>query len=332
MVIFNVVKWEMINIVFVINTFVFVSGKAVYHNDKSEDASENSSDLYFNGREEENANDPLSKITEKDLPKDGELFEGDMIMDSELRRAILGVENKKAAVFDSELDGRKHWEDGVVPFVIDDSLHDELREQIPKAIKILNYFTCVRFVPRTNQADYVIIMDGKGCSSSVGRRGGPQNIHLARGCKRIGTVLHEMMHALGIIHEQSRPDRDLFLEVRTKNIKDNLLRNFMKYPFNRADTLDIPYNYYSVMHYSNHAFSKNDEDTLVSKFDPTLKFGQRKMLTHLDVKQINTLYRCNKRKRVRDDLLHDDMTPNIILKRRRDARNDELRAIIDKYF
>ena len=44
-------------------------------------------------------------------------------------------------------------------------------------------------------------------------------IHLALGCKRIGTVMHEMMHALGIIHEQSRPDRDEFLQVKYQNIK-----------------------------------------------------------------------------------------------------------------
>ena len=52
-------------------------------------------------------------------------------------------------------------------------------------------------------------------------------IHLAFGCKRTGTVMHEMMHALGIVHEQSRPDRDEFLEVKYGNIKKGNLLNLL---------------------------------------------------------------------------------------------------------
>ena len=69
------------------------------------------------------------------------------------------------------------------------------------------------------------------CSSVVGRSGGRQVIHLALGCKRIGTVMHEMMHALGIIHEQSRPDRDEFLHVKYQNIKKGNLLNLLKRAF-----------------------------------------------------------------------------------------------------
>lgn len=61
------------------------------------------------------------------------------------------------------------------------------------------------------------------CSSNVGRRGGEQPIHLGYYCKRIGTVMHEMMHALGIIHEQSRSDRDKFIKVKFENIKKRKL-------------------------------------------------------------------------------------------------------------
>ena len=59
------------------------------------------------------------------------------------------------------------------------------------------------------------------CSSSVGKSGGQQNITLGPGCFRLGTVLHEMMHALGIVHEQSRPDRDDHIEVLKENIEES---------------------------------------------------------------------------------------------------------------
>ena len=35
------------------------------------------------------------------------------------------------------------------------------------------------------------------CFSSVGRRGGKQLLSLGKGCKYVGVVMHEFMHALG---------------------------------------------------------------------------------------------------------------------------------------
>ena len=49
----------------------------------------------------------------------------------------------------------------------------------------------------------------------------------------------------------------------------------------------------SVMHYPNHAFSKNDEVTLEAINDPSIRFGQRKMMTCGDAETVNRLYRCH---------------------------------------
>jgi len=43
-------------------------------------------------------------------------------MDSSLRRAVLGLNNKRSAVELAAEGKRRHWPDGVVPFAIDDSL------------------------------------------------------------------------------------------------------------------------------------------------------------------------------------------------------------------
>ena len=63
------------------------------------------------------------------------------------------------------------------------------------------------------------------CYSTVGRQGGRQDISIGNGCERKGTILHEMMHTIGFIHEQSRPDRDKYVNVFYDNIKPGEISN-----------------------------------------------------------------------------------------------------------
>lgn len=57
------------------------------------------------------------------------------------------------------------------------------------------------------------------CCSYIGRVGcGKQGLSIGRQCVDKETILHELGHALGYFHEQSRPDRDQYIRVLTKNI------------------------------------------------------------------------------------------------------------------
>lgn len=282
-------------------------------------------DPYFGGRD---SGDDQPEITSDDLPKIGEKFEGDMIMDEGLRRAVLGENSKRSAVEIATEGKKRHWPKGRVPYIIHESFKPLLRKRLKQAIRNFNHYTCIRYVPKAEgDEDYVVFKDGKGCSSSVGRAGGPQDVHLAEGCERIGTVQHEMMHVLGIIHEQSRSDRDEHVEVRFDHIKPKLKNNFRKYDYGQADNMDIPYNFFSVMHYSNYAFSSDEQKTLISKHDPDLKFGQRVQWTCLDVKQINRLYDCPAFECNDDDLI-PDMTEHDVTERKR----DQIRDLYDDLF
>lgn len=42
--------------------------------------------------------------------------------------------------------------------------------------------TTFKFVPRTNQSDYLEFFNGQGCWSYVGRQGGKQQVSLGYGC------------------------------------------------------------------------------------------------------------------------------------------------------
>ena len=71
----------------------------------------------------------------------------------------------------------------------------------------------------TTQPNYIHIRSLYGCYSNVGMIGGKQELSLrAGGCTFMGTAAHELIHALGFYHEQSRADRDNYLRVFYENV------------------------------------------------------------------------------------------------------------------
>ena len=64
----------------------------------------------------------------------------------------------------------------------------------------------------------IILLTLYRCSSAIGKQGGRQIIRLAPGCSRL-IPAHEIFHALGRWHEQSRPDRDNFITINMNNIR-----------------------------------------------------------------------------------------------------------------
>ena len=57
------------------------------------------------------------------------------------------------------------------------------------------------------------------CYSKVGRQGGEQILSLGDGCSHTSTAMHELMHAVGFFHENTRYDRDRFVKVLWWNIQ-----------------------------------------------------------------------------------------------------------------
>ncbi|XP_053545307.1 embryonic protein UVS.2-like [Bombina bombina] len=160
---------------------------------------------------------------------------------------------------------------------------------ILRAMQDFETLTCVRFIPRSEEPDYLKITPSSGCWSYIGKIGGAQDLSL-QNCIWKGSVQHELNHALGFHHEQCRSDRDNYIEIVTQNIAPDHLGNFAKKDTNN---LEIEYDYSSVMHYSMTAFSKQDGIvTIVPKPNPAVTIGQRYGLSNLDISKINRLYQC----------------------------------------
>ncbi|CAH1257391.1 ASTL [Branchiostoma lanceolatum] len=164
--------------------------------------------------------------------------------------------------------------------------------RIEAAIQEFNQQTCIRFVPRTNQRDYVHIKRLSGCWSDIGVSGGVQELSLGSGCLWKGTIIHELMHAVGFWHEHQRPDRDDYVTIRLQNVEQDEQYNFDKQTDTR--TQGMSYDYGSVMHYESDAFSANGRDTIIPKLPLNgIVLGDANELSSLDIQKINKLYDCN---------------------------------------
>lgn len=195
---------------------------------------------------------------------------------------------------------RNNWPNGLVPYTIDSrSGFTKNHINIIKAgMQMITDKTdgCIRFTPRTNQRNYVNFVHGQGCWSNLGMIGGRQPINLQRdGCVVEGTVVHEIMHALGFWHEQSRPDRDQYITVNYNNVDPASKSNFDK---QQGQTFGTRYDPLSIMQYGERAFSINGGKTMVSKdrsitlTEPYQKKGS-KILTKNDIASVKQLYSCS---------------------------------------
>lgn len=219
------------------------------------------------------------------------VYQGDIIIEQSGRGG--------AATADDDL----KWPNARVPYVIA-SGHPK-NTDILGAIGILNSSTNVCLVPRTTESDYVefIYEAGRCGASRIGKRpgGGRQTIKVGDLCGDTqGSTIHEIMHALGFYHEQSRDDRDTYITVNTANIIPAHLHNFDKYNqsiwhyfFPEGENIGA-YDYGSIMHYGSRAFGKPASGggrmvTIVPK-TAGVTIGQRSRLSAQDIRSINTLY------------------------------------------
>ncbi|XP_078370023.1 zinc metalloproteinase nas-15-like [Oculina patagonica] len=233
----------------------------------------------------------LADHDENDVNKDLNLFDGDIKLTGEQRLALalgLDVDNP----FGRASHRGRQWPGGVMVFAIHPTLmrSRRARRAIKQGMAEWTRKTCIRFRKRRREAAFAYFVPGRGCSSFVGRSGRRQDITLAPGCWTRGITAHEIGHALGFWHEQSRPDRDRYVKIVWDNIQPRAKHNFRKFGRNVIDTLGTPYDYGSVMHYGPRDFGIRRRITIVPKRRGA-RIGQRRGISTLDARQMNLRYR-----------------------------------------
>lgn len=169
------------------------------------------------------------------------------------------------------------------------------RKKIRQAIYYIASITNVRFFDATGlptvdptygfQYPYVEFTPANFNASYVGRQGGKQELYI-RDFKNRGTIVHEICHALGMFHEQSRIDRDYYIDVHYENIEPDEFDQFDK--VNDNYFIFGEFDFKSTMLYDSYAFSKNKKPTITKK-DGSIYFAQR-TLSEKDRMLLNKFY------------------------------------------
>lgn len=186
----------------------------------------------------------------------------------------------------------KRWPNNTVYFTINENVTK--RERIVAAIAAYHSNTNIKFENRTTEENYVEFTRSSddGTWSNLGMINGKQKIVLADWADE-GSVIHEIGHTVGLIHEHSRSDRDQFVKIITSNIQSGKKHNF-RIVKNSINSSTFDWN--SIMLYPYDAFSKNPTSTDISKLatitklDGTLYPINNTNLSSTDIELINTLY------------------------------------------
>ncbi len=147
------------------------------------------------------------------------------------------------------------WTGGTVYYQFHASVSAPKQQAFRDAAREWEMFANVRFLLRSSQPNYILVEEDptlSGGRATLGMVGGQQSYKIGPTSWDRVTLVHELGHTLGMVHEHQRSDRDAYVTILTANITPGAEGNFVKL----GDSINFgAYDFLSIMHYARNAFS-----------------------------------------------------------------------------
>lgn len=156
------------------------------------------------------------------------------------------------------------WPNGIIPIEFSAGISQAKRDYFMQSCADWGAEGHVRCIARTNEPAYAYVSadDPNGCFANVGYDGGRRILNLGTPCWTPYTVLHELGHMIGLMHEHQRPDRDQYITINTSVVDPQ-----NRFAFDLLGDADVQsdYDFLSIMHYQSDAGSVNGQPSILAK-------------------------------------------------------------------
>jgi hypothetical protein len=204
----------------------------------------------------------------------------------------------------------------------DPHITPQIQSLVEQAAAIISQTTCVKFSPMDQispldrYVNVTVDLDSNGNPSGCMAMppglaelpSTPTSLSVG-GClgnaKPLGSLVHELLHVLSLVHTQMRTDRDDYIRMNPEIVRHFFEENFFltPYSFDGADGNYSPYDYGSIMHYTRTqaadpiAYRARPElggtFSVLKTLSNGITLGQRNAMSALDMSEVNTIYTCN---------------------------------------
>lgn len=181
------------------------------------------------------------------------------------------------------------WRGAVVPYIISDDFNEQEKTSIYQAMDTITQASRgIKFKKRKAEISFVNInktnVEGSCGSATMGKRLKAQDLYLNPDCIDQTTIIHELMHSLGFPHEQSRMDRDKFINYRGNDSNFEKIDNKVY----RDIISKTPFDIESIMLYDNRDYIY----TFIGDESKIIYTNQ--ILSPIDIERLQTYYKLYK--------------------------------------
>lgn len=181
----------------------------------------------------------------------------------------------------------RRWPNNKVYYSVD-GIPAIYTKYIYRAIEWIENGSYIDMVPRYNEGDYIQFNfldqnEWSAYSDYVGRKGGTQTINLSReAIISVGTIAHEICHAIGMYHEMSRTDRDNYIRINFEGMDEDTRYQYKTYAEMNQNGVNVgSFDFGSIMMYSS--------GEVMYKLDNSYIRSQRDSLSNTDMLTLATL-------------------------------------------